>query len=199
MDKEAASINGHPARSLRFLLCDMTGNFGALSSPEEQGVVSPLRCLDKAVDGTPEIIVVRFGNISIEERETLLELCATLKRNSHTRDCIVLALLRSKHRKLVEGLDRAGVDFVRYVAEAALDSKLIRGIIEELGSDDRLERHLRELCPFLHYSKIDSRREMPVCGAYLDRLVLGGRRLRQLCHTVDHLNCEFYLNPRPAS
>jgi hypothetical protein len=59
-----------------------------------------------------------------------------------------------------------------------------------------LQRYLAVLCPFLHYSRIDSQREMTVCGAYLDRLVLGGRWLREVCETEDHLHCEYFLNPR---
>jgi hypothetical protein len=140
--------------------------------------------------------VVIFSKISLEERKTLLDLCATLKRNRNTRNCTVLALLFSKHRKLLEGLDEAKVDYVRYVSDEALDSNLVHGIIKELGPDDCLERQLRELCPLLHYSRIDSLREMPVCGAYLDRMALGERRLSQLCHTANHVHCEYYLNPR---
>lgn len=199
MNKKTASIDTHPDGALRFLLCDTTGNFAEFPSPGEAAVSSPIRCLDKAVDGKPEIIVVRFGKISIDMRETLLDLCTTLKQNSHTQDCIVVALLRVKHRKLLDGLEKARVDYVRYVGDDTLNSKFILGIIQKLGPDDRLERHLEELCPFLHYAKIDSRREMPVCGAYLDRMVLGGRRLRQLCQTADHHHCEYYLNPRRES
>jgi hypothetical protein len=76
-----------------------------------------------------------------------------------------------------------------------LESTQLQGIIEGLGPDDCLARHLAILCPFLYYREIDSQHEMTVCGAYLDRMVLGGRRLRELCQTEDHLHCEYFLNP----
>jgi hypothetical protein len=99
-----------------------------------------------------------------------------------------------------EALNHEGVDFVKYVvADTTLDSNKMRKIIDELGPNDRLERHLKVVCPFLHYNEIDSKHKMAVCGAYLDRMVLGGRRLHELCETEDHLHCEYYLNPRRKS
>lgn len=182
--------------TLRFLLCDTTGNVGELSSPEYEWVPSPIQCLSRAVDAQPGITAVRIGRVPIREREALVELSAALKRNSHSRGCPVLVLLHSKHRRLIEDLNRVGVDFVKYIGEITLDSNTIRPIVEELGPDDRLERQLAVLCPFLHYRHIDSQHEMTVCGAYRDRMVLGGKRLHEICETRDHLACEYYLNPR---
>jgi len=185
-------------RDLKFLVCGTSG--GIVDSPsEEEWVASPIQCLDKAVEWKPKIIVVSFMRISIREREALVELSAALKRNSHTKRCTVLALLHSKHRKLIEDLKLAKVDYVRYIGEASLDSNLVREIIEDTGAGDSLDRHLETLCPFLHYNKIDSQHEMTVCGAYLDRMVLGGRRLHELCETDDHLHCEYYKDPRRKS
>jgi hypothetical protein len=185
-------------RNLRFLLCDTTGNVER-SSPEGQWVPSPIRCLDKAVDEKPGIIVIRFGQMPIKEREVLVELCNALKRNSHTQQYPVLALLHSKNRKLIEDLDRAKVDYARNIGEIALNSKQMREIIQKLGPNDRLDHHLEALCPYLRYSEIDSRHEMAVCGAYLDRMVLGGRWLHEVCETENHRHCEYYLNPRIGS
>ena len=184
---------------LRFLLCDLAGGFVDPSSPGEEWVASPIQCLNKAVEWKPSIIVVSFGQMPIREREALVELSSVLKRNSHTKQCPVLALLRSRHRKLIEDLERAEVDYVRYIGDAKLASSLVRKIIEDLGPGYRPDRHLEALCPFLHYSKVDAQHEMTVCGAYLDRLVLGGPRLHELCEAEDHLTCEYYLNPRRNS
>ena len=167
MKEESRPVEKDPARNLRFLLCDTTGNVRKLSSHDEKWVSSAIQCLNKAVDQKPGIIVVRFGKVLIQMREAL---------------------------------DHEGVDFVKYVvADTTLDSNKMRKIIHELGPDDRLERHLEVVCPFLHYNETDSKHEMAVCGAYLDRMVLGGRRLHELCETEDHLHCEYYLNPRRKS
>lgn len=188
-----------PARNHRFLLCDAAGNVDEFSSPEEEWVSSPVQCLNRAVDIKPELIVVRIGRIPLREREALVELTAALKRNSHTRKCPVMVLLQSKHRKLIADLNRAGVDFVKYIEKIMLDSSQMRKIIYELGPDNRLERHLAVLCPFLHYREIDAQHELTVCGAYLDRMVLGCRWLHEICETENHLHCEYYLNPRIRS
>ena len=199
MNEKISSIEKGPLRTLRFLICDTTGNVDELLSPDEECVLSPIQCLDKAIDEKPGIIVIRFGKMPIREREALMELSAALKRNIHTQRCPVLALLHSKHRKLIEDLKQAKVDYVRYIGDAGLDSTRMRGIIDGLGTDDLLERHLAILCPFLNYSKIDSRREMTMCGAYLNRMVLGGYRLNEICETENHIHCEYYLNPRVKS
>jgi hypothetical protein len=198
MQEEAKTSGRRPARNLRFLLCDATGS-NERSTPEEEWTVSPIRCLDKAVDETPKIIAVRFAQAPIQEQGILVELCAVLKRNSHTRGYPLLALLRCKHRGLIEELERARVDYVRYIDDTALGSTRMREIIEGLGPDDEMERQLARLCPYLHYDAIDADHEIIVCGAYLDRMVLGGRWLHEVCETEEHLHCEYYLNPRDRS
>lgn len=192
-------MDANPARSLRFLLCDTAGKVGGVSPPDEAWVSSPVQCLDKAVDAKPGLIVIRIGDMPIRERDTLVELSATLKRNRHTRNCPVLALLHTKHRKLLEDLNRAGVAFVKFIGDCALGSDQMRQIIDALGPSDRLEPVLETICPFVHYRQIDSKHEMVLCGAYLDRMVLGGGRLHGLCETIDHLHCAYFLNPRRKS
>jgi len=196
MKEKTSANNKGVARAIRFLLCDTTGNVGELWSTDEEWVASPIQCLDKAVEGNPKIIIVRFGKMPFREREALVELIAALKRNSRSRRCPVLALLYSQHRKLIEDLGQAKVDYIRYIGDGKLDSKQVQEIIRGLEPNDRLERHLVMVCSFLHYSKIDSQHEITVCGAYLDRMVLGGRRLNELCQTDAHLHCQYFQNPK---
>jgi hypothetical protein len=196
MKKEAAAIDRPRSRGGGFLICDPESEASGLNAPVEEWFASPLRCLDRAVEKTPAIILVRFGNLSWRKQETLQELVAILKSNRHTRHIPVLALFNAKHRQLIAKLHQLGMDYGHYVGEITLDGEQIRAIIEGLGPDDSLARRLDLLCPFLHYSRIDDRREMTVCGAYLERMVLGGRRLHEICQTENHLRCEFYLHPR---
>lgn len=196
MKENESTIEKLQIQEPRFLLCDTTGNIGELASPEDDWIVSPIRCLDRATDENPGIIMIRFGKVPLREREALVELAGVLKQNSHARNIPVLALLHSKHRKLLEYLHLAGVDYAHYVGEIKLASFQMHSIIDGLGLGDRLERQLATLCHFLHYSKIDLQHEMPVCGAYRDRMVLGGRRLHEICETEGHLHCEYFLNPK---
>ena len=196
MKKQGNPNDPGATSGLRLLLCDTTGKACGMSSSDEAWVSSPIQCFDKAVDMNPELIAVRFGQMPVGESGILVELITALKRNSHTRRRPVLALLHSKHRKLLEEIHLAGADFVRYVGETMLDPPRLNQIIDGLNPDDRLAAHLAVLCPFLHYNSMDSRHELIVCGAYLDRMVLGGDRLHQLCETEDHRQCEYFLNPR---
>ncbi len=130
MKKEEIKPTGVETKSrvMKFLVCDTSGSIS--DSPwEEKWVASPIRCLDKAVDRNPGIIVVSFMRISIRKREVLLELSAALKRNSHTKQSPVLALLPSKNRRLTEDLKGANVDYVRYTGDAKPDSNFVGQII----------------------------------------------------------------------
>lgn len=185
-------------KSIRYLLCDGSGRI----EPGLKGgewVKSPIQCLDRSGEGKPDIIAIRFWQMPIREREALMELCAVLKRNSRTRHTPVLALLYEKHRGLIDTLGRAGVDFVRFIGETTLNSDRMIEIIDGLGAEDRIERQLTMLCPYLHYDAIDARLEMTVCSAYLDRLVLGGKLLHEMCQTSGHIHCQYYLDPRIKS
>jgi hypothetical protein len=198
MQEKRVSRNGQSEQALRYLLCDKSGPSESRSAHGEM-VRSPIQCLDKAVDERPGIIAVRFVELPIREREALVELCAALKRNSHTKKTPVTALLHAKHRKLMKDLERAGVDFVRFIGETDLSSTLMLEILDGLGPDDRIEGQLAVICPYLHYDPIDALHEMRVCGAYLDRMVLGGHWLHEVCETARHLQCEYFLHPRVKS
>jgi len=198
MCKEIRLTDLRPAGDTRYLLCDPTGKF-ELCAAERQWACSPIQCLDRTVEEAPAVVAVRFAPMPIREREALVELCAALKRNRHTRGCTVVVLLHTMHRRLLEDLRRADVDSVHLIGETKLDSYRLHEIVEGLGAQDRLERHLSVLCPHLHYKRIDSLRELTTCGAYRDRMILGGRRLHEICHTGNHKYCEYFLNPRPRS
>jgi hypothetical protein len=196
MKKENRSMDKGSTQGLRLLVCDPAGTIDESSVSDEAWALSPIQCLDKAMNLNPQFIVVRFGDVPIREREALVELCAALKRNRHTQDSHLVALLHSMHRTLLEDLNKAGVDYIHVVGKTKLNSSHIRKIIKALGPDDRMKRYLEIMCPFLHYNRIDSRYGITLCGAYLDRLVLGGRRLHELCETADHLGCGYYIKPR---
>lgn len=180
----------------RFLVCDTAGKTGPPASTDGEWVRSPLECLYKALESSPGIVIVRFPETPVWRREALIVLCAALKQNSETKETPLLALLPTKHRRLTEELHQAGVDFIKCLGDAHLDAVLILETIASLSDEDRVDHHFEVVCPFLHYTPMDPQQEMTVCGAYLDRMVLGGCRLRELCKTEGHLGCEYFLNPR---
>jgi len=190
--------NTQAGKSIRYLLCDVSDRFEP-EAEDEEWVRSTTQCLDRAVEGNPGIIVVRFGPMLIQQRDAVVKLCVALKGNTQTRKSPLLALLHEKHRGLIEGLEHAGVDFVKFVAETRLSSSLMSEIIDGLSTEDRVERQLTRLCPYLHYDSLDASHEMTVCGAYLNRMVLGGKWLHEVCETESHLTCKYFLNPRSKS
>lgn len=179
----------------RYLLCDSSGEF-ELQSEDGEMVRSPVLCMDRAVDGDPSIIAVRFPEMPIREREELVELCTVLKRNTRTRNRPLVALLPAKHRKLMEDLEQAAVDYVKFIGVTSVNSIALSEIAHALCQEDSVKRQLALMCPYLRYSPVDDRHEMSVCGGYLERMALGGRRLREVCETESHFRCEYFLGPK---
>lgn len=199
MRADKTSPNNDRAERKHLLLCDPAGVICDRLSCDKACVNSPLQCLNQAVTDPPDIILICFDTLSLHRRDTLLELCAVLKMNRYTRDCLILALLNSKHRMVVDALQNVGVDFVKFFHSDILPSASLESIVESLEERDKPECNLGVLCRFLHYSEIDSQHEMTVCGAYLDRLVLAPGRLYDVCETDEHLHCEYFLKPRHKS
>lgn len=162
-------------------------------------VSSPVLCLKRVVNEKPEIIIVRIRAAAIGIRSALLELCMALKQTDGTRSIPILVLLDAKHRKLLEDLGCAGVDYILYCDDVSDDDEFTGRLVRNLNSGDSLAHQRDMLCPCLNYLKTDANHEMTVCGAYLNRLVLGSDRLNNLCHTPTHRHCEYYLNPKGRS
>ena len=157
---------------------------------------SPVSCMDAAVSYAYEGILIYFSTPQIGARDSLIDLCADLNKNPlsrHTHRCVSLEY---RHRGLLTKLSEVGVTYVdiRLPNEAANPWRIWE---RSMAWDTvlRIESHLSQLCPFLHYEPISETNELITCGAYRNRMVLGGTRLRDVCQTETHLHCEYYLNP----
>jgi hypothetical protein len=180
-----------------YLVCDASGGTGTDSNG--LWTRSPLICLEKALETVPDMILIRFLEPDNPIREIYVELCEVLKRNRRTRDCAVTVLLSSKDRSLLDRLHSAGVDYAATVSGDGLDDRKVLDILGSLGDGQRVDHCRDTLCPYLRSVALDESRAMTVCGAYLDRMVLGGRRLHELCETENHAGCEYFQNPRVRS
>jgi hypothetical protein len=181
----------------RYLVCDASNDTGTASGG--LWTRSPLSCLESAIEAAPEIILIRFPEPTDPTHEMYLELCEVLKRNRRTRGCAVTALMPGKDRSLMDRLHLAGVDYAVTVSSGGLDDRKVLDILDSLGQRHRVAYCRDTLCPYLSSVALDESRAMPVCGAYLDRMVLGGRRLHELCETENHAGCEYFQNPRVRS
>ncbi|MEZ7197904.1 hypothetical protein [Pseudodesulfovibrio karagichevae] len=181
----------------RYLFCDASDGTGTARSG--LWTRSPLSCLERAIEVVPEMILIRFPEPIDPTQEIYVELCELLKRNRRTRDCAVAVLLPGKDRTLMDRLHSAGVDYAATVSGDGLDDRKVLDILDSLGEGQRVDHFRATLCPYLNSVALDESRAMTVCGAYLDRMVLGGRRLHELCETENHAGCEYYQNPRVRS
>lgn len=183
------------AHKQEMLICAPADGLRSVPSTEVW-TASPVLCLHRAVDESPHRIVLVFHDAPLSGNGLLLDLCFALKHNRHTRNKLVLALLRCRHRGLLEALRAAGVDYARFVEATPLDLEEVIVGRKALTAEDRVDHRLEELCPFLRYRELDAAHELVVCGAYLERMVLGGPRLHERCETVNHHHCELFLAPR---
>lgn len=164
-----------------------------------QVCTSPISFLARAMEGGCGRLVV-FLEWSIRlEKEALLELCAVLRTCRVTRDLPLGCILHEPHREVLAGLAKAEVDWVWFFSagQPILPTLLIS---PESGAGRwlPLEKVLREICPYLNYLPVEGGREMCVCGAYRNRMVLGQGTLRDLCQAARHNNCPYFLDPHPA-
>lgn len=181
------------------IICDISYQGEESLSQTSEIVRSPIVCFDRCIEEQPKLIIVRFDQEPSKDRTYLLELCTALKRNGYSRHCHLLALLPNKHRQLLEELAKAGVDYVWFEDEDRLDDAWVNARVDKISIYDSPERRLTPLCPFIHYKKLSDEHEMTVCRAYLDRLVLAGKRLHELCETDAHHKCGYYQKPRQKS
>ncbi len=114
----------HVGPESAILICDPRYDVKNAEYTDLNVTVSPIRCLDRVTEEHPGIVVVRFTDDLVPERKILVELCAALKRNRHSRESRILALLPTKHRLLLEELKQAGVDYVWIEESPGLDTRI---------------------------------------------------------------------------
>lgn len=149
--------------------------------------------LSRAVVENYDLLVLGLFTQVHQERDALVELCGVLRTNPYTREKALVAVLPEKHRQLLARLQKVGVKYVMIAetGDVPLQDRLAT-LDLSLNHNYRIESLLLEICPFINYLPINSRRELILCGAYRNRLVLGPYRLGQLCEVPAHLSCEYY-------
>jgi len=180
---------------MNILICDTAG-IVETTSGDQVVTNSPISCMQAICDNHFDLIVIAMGPKKIRERNAFLELCYALKEGEKSRDIPLLVLLPAKHRSLLEHLQMAGVDFAEIVDWKTISAEQLQQITHQLNGARRPYRILKEICPYISYQVIDTRRELMVCGADRCRLVLGPARLADLCETSDHIYCPYFKKPK---
>jgi len=172
---------------------------GIINREETDIVQTPMECFSRAVLGKTQFIVVILSGRNISARSLVFELCRCLKKNPLTKEIPVIVLMDSIHREILVKFHESGVTlFKNYKSGSCIDLNQIKDLIGGRDQAVNLRGLLKKICPALNYIKIDDRYELIVCGAYMNRMALGGIRLHEVCETHNHLNCEYFVSPRMA-
>ena len=156
-----------------------------------------LTCLSQAAGEDFELIIISFSLSQIAARQGIIDLCACLKNRPLSKNRPLCAVMTALHRSMAVKLQRAGVEFLKIRnPDVRFDVEQLSTLIREANMSVRIERVLGRLCPFLNYFPIDAQREIITCGAYKNRMVLGGERLHEICESEAHLFCHYFLNPK---
>ncbi len=181
----------------QILLYHYTSDFNGHFLDDLTVVKSPATCLQKATRHTYELIVIFQKFRSMNERLALIELCSTLKKSRYSKHIPLLCILPSKHRGLLEQLQNAGVEYVRfYIQNDPIPKENIASLLAKPSEDCTVDRILPEICPYINYFPISRHQEILYCGAYRNRLVLGPHRLKYSCETMNHKNCQYFKCPK---
>ena len=155
--------------------------------------VSPVSFLARAMEGNCRRLIVFFEWASPKEQAALLELCAVLRGSRKTSEIPLITVLPYRHRELLLQLQAANVEWVAFFAP---ESRSLWDLLSE--PDDAkscyccIQAVLRELCPHLNYAPAGAGKEMCVCGAYHNRMVLGRHRRNQFCENNGFARCQFF-------
>jgi len=175
------------------LLLGMEVRSTSSSSVEITQAPSIASYLSRAVTENFDLLALCLFTPVHRERDALVELCGILRANRYTRKKPLLAFLPGRHRELLYRLKKVGVRHVMIAEPGGEDLPLRLTTLDlPLNNAYRIESLLMEICPFINYDPLNSCRELTLCGAYRNRLVLGPYRLAQVCEVPTHLTCEYY-------
>lgn len=200
------AMNKEPRKIGSLLLCSRlslsTGNEKVSSaSGGDIRIVqmnSAVKCMSEATLGAYDLIAVVIERDNDLSSGEFLALCGALKSNRLTCNTPVLAVLNTRNPGLLRQLDQAGADYVLFLPEESsvpsLD--LLLETAGRLDASNMPRLVLEKVCPYIHYTWLQSGKELVSCGAYNDMLVLGKQKINGFCTTLEHRTCPFFLAPK---
>ncbi|UCB53450.1 MAG: hypothetical protein JSV10_05065 [Candidatus Zixiibacteriota bacterium] len=181
----------------KILLCTTKDDLRSDDSDEVVVARSSYSCMHKALKDSFDFIAVVFTGGPLREHKALVALCAALRRNPDTTKVSLLSILTKKHPILLKWLRQVQVQYALVTHHEAINLREYLELLPFPPTDDhKLERILAEFCPYIHYTSVNSQREMAFCAAYQNWLLLGQYGLSRGCETTMHRKCEYFRNPR---
>jgi len=190
-----------PSDETKILVCQLDERVEIVKSSWVAVTHNPLSCLNAATTTPCNLIILDFSMRSTGSlRSEITELCKCLKINPLTREIPLFASIDRWHRVIAARMKEVGLDFMgKRPSQNRTDPEHISDLIMKTGISIQIDRVMARLCPFLNYEPINDCSELITCGAWYNRMVLGGKRLHDLCETENHLYCEYFLNQVPRS
>ena len=156
-----------------------------------------LTCLYEATSRDFGLIIICLAVHQVKLRQNMLELCHCLKTHPLTINKPMVVSVDGLHREITAQLADAGVRYMDVrMPGASIDPDSLTNRVQSGGSSIKIDRILHRLCPYINYEPIDERSELTTCGAYGNRMVLGGQRRHEVCETEDYIYCDQFLCPR---
>lgn len=156
-----------------------------------------LTCMYEATSRDFGLIIICLAVNQVKLRQNMLELCHCLKTHKLTKSKPIVVSVDGLHREITAKLADAGVRYMDVrVPGASIDPDSLINRVQSNYPSVKIDRILHRLCPYIHYEPIDERSELTTCGAYGNRMVLGGQRRHEVCETEDHIYCDQFLCPR---
>ncbi len=162
-----------------------------------QTVRTALACMHTATRCRYDMIQIHSTVNDVIARADLVDLVDCLRHHPASRQTPVLLTLDRWHRTVLAELKAAGLELVglRPPGKAADPLALYhQSTCCRLRFD--LCHALLQLCPHLNYSFFDGGTELVTCGAYRNRMVLGGERLRSVCQASVHCHCDYFIEAK---
>lgn len=170
----------------------------------EAGKVTIARSLPACFNGAAsrkfDLIVINVPNDRETIRNRIMDLCRGLRSHPETQDIPTIISMEFINREMTIKLADTGIRFMDIREKgAAIDPEHLLHLIHRVDPCVRIDLILRRLCPFLDHRQLDDACALTTCRAYRNRMVLGGKRLHEVCESGTYLYCDYYLHPRFAS
>jgi hypothetical protein len=182
------------------LVCPVQRNQGIAKTAEVTIARSLPACFNLASSRDFGLIIINvpWGKEAIRNR--VLDLCRGLKSHPETQDTPVIISAEFINREMIIKLVNAGIRFMDVRGKGAhIDPERLLCLTRSADPSIRIDLILARLCPFLDHRRENDGYALTTCRAYRNRMVLGGKRLHEVCESDCHVYCEYYLHPRFTS
>lgn len=189
-----------PSNNAKILVCQFDERTEIVKSDRVTVTHSPVWCLNAATTKSYGLIILCFAARFISARSGIVDLCRCLKSHSLTHKTPIFASIDHWHRAVAEQLKEAGLDFMGVrQTQNRVNPAHVFDHIRRNAISIQIDQVMSRLCPFLNFSPLNSHSELITCGAWHNRMVLGGKRLHEVCEADSHLHCEYFIKPRPKA